>query len=132
MRSWSTFIDLHHLNLSCFITLISSRVIPIIRVEERSCNETQNERLNGLDPKRLITNDLSDRPKSYEVIFINKLKLQVRMLIYYFQMGGKTEGNKKMINVPIEIEINDNNLVSESSHKKEYPLPSPTKKVIEF
>ena len=37
------------------------------------------------------------------------------MLIYNFQMGGSLEGNSKMINVPIKIEIKDNNQIPKSS-----------------
>ena len=96
---------------------IFSRVIPIIKIEERNSNGTKNEKLDGLHSDRSITNELSDTSKSSEVIFLNKLK--VRMLIYNFQMGGKSEGNKKVINVPVKIEIKDNNLVSESPKKTE-------------
>ena len=35
-------------------------------------------------------------------------------------MGGKSEGNKKMINVPIRMEIKDNDLISETSNNKQY------------
>ena len=36
-------------------------------------------------------------------------------------MGGKSEGNKKMINVPIRMEIKDNDqLSSETSNNKQY------------
>ena len=45
-------------------------------------------------------------------------------------MGGKSEGNKNMINVPVKIEIKDNNLLSGSSKKKKYSSPSPGEKVI--
>ena len=53
-------------------------------------------------------------------------------------MGGtagtadtESGGNKNMINVPVKIEIKDNNLLSGSSKKKEYSSSSPAEKVIE-
>ena len=79
---------------------------------------TKTEKLNGVDPDKLRTSELSDGPTSSSVIFINELK--VKMLIYNFQMGGKSEGNKKMINVPIRMEIKDNDLISETSNNKQY------------
>ena len=97
---------------------IFSRVIPIkIEIESPDIN-TNTEKLNGVDPGQWRTNDLSDGSTSSSVIFINELK--VKMLIYNFQMGGKSEGNKKMINVPIRMEIKDNDLVSETSNNKQY------------
>ena len=109
---------------------IFSRVIPIIKIEERNSNGTKNEELNGLHSDRSITNELSDTSKSSEVIFLNKLK--VRMLIYNFQMGGKSEGNKKVINVPVKIEIKDNNLVSESPKKTEKKVFFLPKKIKDY
>ena len=106
-----------------------SRVIPIVKIGEKNGNETKKEKISASDSEILITNDLSDTSKSAEVIFSNKLK--VRMLIYNFQMGGKSGGNKNMINVPVKIEIKDNNLLSGSSKKKEYSSSSPAEKVIE-
>ena len=97
---------------------IFSRVIPIkIEIESPDIN-TNTEKLNGVDPGQWRTNDLSDGSTSSSVIFINELK--VKMLIYNFQMGGKSEGNKKMINVPIRMEIKDNDLISETSNNKQY------------
>ena len=93
---------------------IFSRVIPI-KIEVENCENIKTERLHGVDPPdTLRTNGLSDgSTTSSSVIFINELK--VKMLIYNFQMGGKSEGNKKMINVPIRMEIKDNDLLSETS-----------------
>ena len=45
-------------------------------------------------------------------------------------MGGKSEGNKKMINVPIRMEIKDNDLRSETSNSKQYS--SQNKKVSKY
>ena len=97
---------------------IFSRVIPIKIEIENSDIHTNTEKVNGVDPDKWRTNDLSDGSTSSSVIFINELK--VKMLIYNFQMGGKSEGNKKMINVPIRMEIKDNDLVSETSNNKQY------------
>ena len=96
---------------------IFSRVIPII-IEVGISDDTKTEKLNGVDPDKLRKNELSDGSRSSSVIFINELK--VKMLIYNFQMGGKSEGNKKMINVPIRMEIKDNDLISETSNNKQY------------
>ena len=87
-------------------------------IEVESSDDARTEELNGVDPDKLRTNELSDGSTSSSVIFINELK--VKMLIYNFQMGGKSEGNKKMINVPIRMEIKDNDLRSETSNNKQY------------
>ena len=123
-------IDLWPLNLFIYIyfsedtsniiqidVTIFSRVIPIM-IEVGKSDNTKTEKLNGVDPDKLRTSELSDGPTSSSVIFINELK--VKMLIYNFQMGGKSEGNKKMINVPIRMEIKDNDLISETSNNKQY------------
>ena len=87
-------------------------------IEVGISDDTKTEKLNGVDPDKLRKNELSDGSRSSSVIFINELK--VKMLIYNFQMGGKSEGNKKMINVPIRMEIKDNDLISETSNNKQY------------
>ena len=97
-------------------------------IEVESSDDARTEELNGVDPDKLRTNELSDGSTSSSVIFINELK--VKMLIYNFQMGGKSEGNKKMINVPIRMEIKDNDLRSETSNNKQYS--SQNKKVSKY
>ena len=74
---------------------------------------------------------MTSSSKAPEVIFILISPTEVKMLIYNFQMGGDQKlldkGNKKMINVPIKIETQeDNNLGSNTSisaspshHRKE-------------
>ena len=87
-------------------------------IEVENSANTKIEKLNGVDPDILRTTELSDGSTSSSVISFNELK--VKMLIYNFQMGGKSEGNKKMINVPIRMEIKDNDLRSETSNNKQY------------